>query len=102
MVKNLRAARPRAKWKIEAPIIIVLSTSKKAAVAGSTCGTSGGPSCSAATAAAAEASPARSAGESAVAEASTAGTSVAPCSSPDGIGSSGTSGDCWSASVGTC
>ena len=31
VVKNLRAARPRAKWKIDAPIIIVLSTSKNAA-----------------------------------------------------------------------
>ena len=31
MVKNLRATRPRAKWKIDAPTIIVLSTSKNAA-----------------------------------------------------------------------
>ena len=30
-VKYFRAANPRAKWKIDAPMIIVLSTSKKAA-----------------------------------------------------------------------
>jgi hypothetical protein len=30
LVKNFLAARPLAKWKIDAPIIIVLSTSKKA------------------------------------------------------------------------
>src|SRR3546814_18285301 len=29
VVKNLRAARPRAKWKIDAPPIIVLSTDRK-------------------------------------------------------------------------
>ena len=29
--KKFRAARPRAKWKIDAPIIMVLSTSKNAA-----------------------------------------------------------------------
>src|ERR1700710_324583 len=34
--KNLRAASPLAKWKIDAPIIIVLSTSKNAAPYGST------------------------------------------------------------------
>ena len=34
-VKKLRAARPFAKWKIDAPTIIVLSTSKKAAAVGS-------------------------------------------------------------------
>ncbi len=34
VVKNLRAASPRAKWKIDAPIIIVLSTSKNAAAVG--------------------------------------------------------------------
>ena len=31
MVKKLRDTRPRAKWKIDAPCIIVLSQSKKAA-----------------------------------------------------------------------
>ena len=34
-MKNLRAARPLAKWKIDAPTIIVLSTSKNAAACGS-------------------------------------------------------------------
>ena len=33
--KKSRAASPFAKWKIDAPIIIVLSTSKKAAAEGS-------------------------------------------------------------------
>ena len=31
LVKNFREAIPRAKWKIDAPIIMVLSTSKNAA-----------------------------------------------------------------------
>ncbi len=34
-MKNFRAARPRAKWKIDAPTIMVLSQSKKAAAVGS-------------------------------------------------------------------
>src|SRR6266508_6804094 len=34
-VKNLRDASPLAKWKIDAPTIIVLSTSKNAAADGS-------------------------------------------------------------------
>ncbi len=34
-LKKCRAARPLAKWKIDAPTIIVLSTSKKAAACGS-------------------------------------------------------------------
>ena len=61
VVKNLRAARPRAKWKIDAPTIIVLSQSKNAAAVRSggapspPSGPSGWSSASAATAAAAEA-----------------------------------------------
>ena len=35
VVKNLRRCRPRARWKIEAPCMTVLSTSKKAAAVGS-------------------------------------------------------------------
>ena len=38
VVKNLRAASPRAKWKIDAPTIIVLSTSKNAAAVRSVSG----------------------------------------------------------------
>src|SRR3954447_13894017 len=55
VVKYLRAARPRANQNSEAPIIIVLSTSKNAAAVGSAW-TAGGPVTSAA---AAEAAPAR-------------------------------------------
>ncbi len=40
-MKKFRATRPRAKWKIEAPCIIVLSTSKKAAAVRSAPGGSG-------------------------------------------------------------
>src|SRR3954452_25330406 len=54
VVKYLRAARPRANQNSDAPIIIVLSTSKNAAAAGSAW-TVGGPLTSAA---AADASPA--------------------------------------------
>ena len=35
VVKNSRRCSPRAKWKIEAPCMIVLSTSKNAAAVGS-------------------------------------------------------------------
>ena len=35
VVKNLRRCSPRARWKIEAPCMIVLSTSKNAAAVGS-------------------------------------------------------------------
>ena len=35
VVKNSRRCRPRARWKIDAPCITVLSTSKKAAEVGS-------------------------------------------------------------------
>ena len=35
VVKKWRRCRPRARWKIEAPCITVLSTSKKAAAVGS-------------------------------------------------------------------
>src|SRR5262245_23345523 len=35
VVKKWRSCRPRARWKIEAPCMIVLSTSKKAAALGS-------------------------------------------------------------------
>src|SRR3954453_22169123 len=58
VVKKFREASPRAKWKIDAPIIIVLSTSKKAPAVGSG-STAGALSTSAA---AAEAAPARTAG----------------------------------------
>ena len=44
MVKKSRATRPRAKWKIDAPCIIVLSTSKNAAAVRSAPGGSGGSS----------------------------------------------------------
>src|SRR4051794_4532714 len=66
VVKYLRAARPRANQNSEAPIIIVLSTSKNAAAVGSAW-TAGGPVTSAA---AAEAAPARCARVSSSAAAS--------------------------------
>ena len=55
VVKNSRRCSPRARWKIEAPCMIVLSTSKNAA----TCGSGGICSELSTSAAAAEASPAR-------------------------------------------
>ena len=82
MVKNFRAASPRAKWKIEAPTIIVLSTSKNAAAVRSVWRTSSGPLSPAATAAAADASPARTAGSRAVAASITSAASVIPATSP--------------------
>ena len=99
MVKNLRAASPRAKWKIEAPTIIVLSTSKNAAAVRSVSGTSAGPLSPAATAAAAAASPARFAGSADVADSTTPGVSAAPLSSPEPVGVRGSGG---SSSPTTC
>ena len=54
VVKNLRRCSPRAKWKMLAPCMTVLSTSKNAAATGS----SGGVSADSTSAAAAAASPA--------------------------------------------
>ena len=56
-VKKSRAYRPRARWKIDAPCITVLSTSKNAAA----CGSSGTCSAASTSAAAADAWPATTA-----------------------------------------
>src|SRR5690348_8779865 len=81
VVKNLRAASPRAKWKIDAPTIMVLSTSKNAAAVRSVGGSIGTATSPATTAAAAAASPARTAGSRAVVASSTREDSGTPATS---------------------